>query len=91
MPKLTVEIPEDMHAWLTAEVAQGRITSLDSFVRRSIRKEREQADENYRYSDEDIADMLDEARESGLAPEQTVDEIFAEVMRKMEHHRNRVA
>lgn len=91
MAKLTVEIPEEIYAWIMREVEQGRATSIDSFVRRAIRKERERADEDYRYSDEDIADMLGEARESGLAPEKTVDEIFAEVMRKMEHHRNRVA
>lgn len=91
MAKLTVEIPEDMHSWLTAEVEQGRVTSLDSFVRRAIRKERESADENYRYSDEDIEDLLNEGRESGVAPMPTVDEIMTEAMRRVEHRRNRVA
>ena len=91
MAKLTINVPDEMKDWVAAEVDQGRSQSTDALVRRALRQERERRDPEYKYSDDDILDMLDEARASGIAPVQSVDEIFAEAMRRVAARRDRVA
>jgi len=91
MAKLTIDVPDEMKDWVAAEVDQGRSQSTDALVRRALRQERERRDPEYKYSDDDILDMLDEARASGIAPVQSVDEIFAEAMRRVAARRDRVA
>ena len=91
MAKLTIDVPDEMKDWVAAEVEQGRSQSTDALVRRALRQERERRDPEYKYSDDDIIDMLDEGRASGIAPVQSLDEIFAEAMRRVEARRDSVA
>lgn len=91
MAKLTITVPDEMKDWVAAEVDQGRSGSADALVRRALRKERERRDPEYKYSDDDILDMLDEAKASGIAPVQSMDEILTEAMRRVAARRDWVA
>ena len=83
MAKLTIDVPDEMKDWVAAEVDQGRSQSADALVRRALRQERERRDPEYKYSDDDILDMLDEARASGIST-RSMDEIFADAVQAVE-------
>ena len=83
MAKLTIDVPDEMKDWVAAEVDQGRSQSTDALVRRALRQERERRDPEYKYSDDDILDMLDEARASGIST-RSMDEIFADAVQAVE-------
>jgi len=83
MAKLTIDVPDEMKDWVAAEVDQGRSQSTDALVRRALRQERERRDPEYKYSDDDILDMLDEARASGIST-RSMNEIFADAVQAVE-------
>ena len=83
MAKHTIDVPDEMKDWVAAEVDQGRSGSADALVCRALRKERERRDPEYKYSDDDILDMLDEARASGIST-RSMNEIFADAVQAVE-------
>jgi antitoxin ParD1/3/4 len=90
MATVTVNLPDDLKAWLDAQVDRGAHTSADDIVRQALRLRREQVEPNFIYSEDDLDDLIAEGRSSGSASV-TADEVFAEAERLLQAHRRRSA
>lgn len=72
MVEITVTLPEDLSAWVEAQVRAGRHRDAGEVVRDLLRREQAKAGKIAH-----LDRLVDEARASGVS-ERSVDEIFAE-------------
>ncbi|MBA4804565.1 MAG: type II toxin-antitoxin system ParD family antitoxin [Brevundimonas sp.] len=72
MAEITVSLPEDLNAWVEAQVRAGRYRDAGEVVRDLLRREQVRAGKIAH-----LERLVDEARASGVS-ERSVDEIFAE-------------
>ena len=85
MAQMNVSLPEGLKAWAEARVAEGRYSSTSDYIRDLMRRDQEYAEKLQR-----LQQAIDEGFASGIS-EQSVDEVFAELYRKIEHSRDEAA
>lgn len=78
MAQMNVSLPEGLKAWAEARVAEGRYSSTSDYVRDLMRRDQEDA-EKLRA----LQAAIDEGFASGVS-EHSVEEVFADLYRKLE-------
>ena len=78
MAQMNVSLPEGLKAWAESRVAEGRYSSTSDYVRDLMRRDQEYAEKLRR-----LQEAIDEGFASGVS-EQSVDEVFAELYRKID-------
>jgi antitoxin ParD1/3/4 len=77
MMRKTITIPEQMEAWVKAQIAAGRYANDSEYFRDLIRHDQER-----RAADEELGRLIDEGLESGIS-DKTVEDIMREVEERM--------
>ena len=85
MAQMNVSLPEGLKAWAESRVAEGRYSSTSDYVRDLMRRDQEYA-ERLRA----LQAAIDEGFASGVS-EQSVDEVFADLYRKIDHAKTQAA
>lgn len=85
MAQMNISLPEGLKAWAEARVAEGRYSSTSDYVRDLMRRDQEYAQKLQR-----LQEAIDEGFASGVS-EKSVDDVFAELYRKMEQSRGEAA
>ncbi len=89
MVELTIKVPDQVKAWLDAKVEGGPFESIDHAMRFLLRQQRELEDPEYVYSDEDLDDMIAEAKASGSVTLPSVEDVMQEAIRSVEQRNQR--
>jgi antitoxin ParD1/3/4 len=77
MKSMNISLPESMKDWVERQIATGNYASASDYVRDLIRDDRE-----FREKREELLQALIEGEESGIAPQQSVEEFLAEMRAK---------
>ncbi|MEO5808110.1 type II toxin-antitoxin system ParD family antitoxin [Devosia sp.] len=82
MATMTVSLPEPLKDWIEALVGEGDYASTSDYVRDLVRKDKELRDASFEMTDA-LREKLDRSLASGISTK-TLDEIFADAVRKVE-------
>ena len=85
MAQMNISLPEGLKAWAEARVAEGRYSSTSDYIRDLMRRDQEYAEKLAA-----LQRAIDEGFASGVS-DQSVDEVFADLYRKIERSKDEAA
>lgn len=90
MAEVTITIPDAMAEWIEELVRNGEFASASDYVRNAVRHDRELKEPNYPLTLEELRDMIEEGRASGVS-DKTLEEVFEEAQQAWAARQDRVA